>query len=88
MSSIEYCLTPEQAHTDNHHMLPCPPPPPQVGLHQDLPTDTTHGFYLAAPCNSSSIATTDQKVQFGENPIKLLPKQSSYRFGDTSRPFS
>ena len=95
MPSNEYCLTPEQAATDKH-MPPCPPPPPQAGLQvfgilptQDhLSTDAMFGFILAAPCNSSRNVTSEQKVQVQNNRIKLLPKKSSYRFGDTYRELS
>jgi len=92
MSSIEYCITPEQA-TRIDVMQPCPPPPraaPKVFdilvLSRELCSDAPLGFFLAAPSNSST--ATDRRIQFKNNHIKLLPKKSGYHFEDAYRGLS
>mmetsp|Transcript_15302 Transcript_15302/g.22947 ORF Transcript_15302/g.22947 Transcript_15302/m.22947 type:complete len:97 (+) Transcript_15302:521-811(+) len=92
MSSVEYCLTPEQA-TRIDNMQPCPPPPRAARKvfdilvpSRELCSDAPLGFFLAAPSNSST--TTDRRIQFKNNQIKLLPKKSGYHFEDAYRGLS
>ena len=83
-------FTPKQVIIDSHQC----PPPPRAGsqffelfinptVTQELHADEPLGFFLAAPCNSCSVASIPQIVQFKmSQSIKLLPKRSNYHSED------